>query len=65
MQSVLSALHTSQLQAIETVMASVGPEPHDPVKSMLMRRFVKSETENLNLLLYTSRLLLNESFYFI
>ena len=50
----------SQLQAIETVMALPGPKPHDTVKSMLMRRFAKSETKNLNQLLYTSRLLPDE-----
>ena len=46
----------SQLQAIETVMASPGPKPYDTVKSMLIRRFAKLETENLNQLLYTPRL---------
>ena len=50
----------SQLHAIETVMASPGPEPYDTVKSVLMRRFAKSEMENLNQLLYTSRLLPDE-----
>ena len=60
LQSVLAALHMSQLQAIETVMASPGLKPYDTVKSMLMRRFAKSEKENLNLLLYTSRLLPDE-----
>ena len=65
LQSVLAALHMLQLQAIETVMASPGPKPYDTVISMLMRRFAKSETENLNQLLYTSRLLPDEklSFY--
>ena len=58
--SVLAALHMSQLQAIKTVVASPGPKPCDTVKSMLMRRFAKSETENLNQLLYTSRLLPDE-----
>ena len=53
----------SQLHAIETVMASPCPEPYDTVKSMLMRRFAKSETENLNQLLYTSRLLLDEKHF--
>ena len=60
LQSVLAALHMSQLQVIETVMVSPGPEPYDTVKSMLMRRFAKSETENLNQLLHTSRLLPDE-----
>ena len=60
LQSVLAALHMSQLQAIETVMASPGPKPYDTVKSLLVRRFAKSETENLNQLLYTSRLLHDE-----
>ena len=45
----------SQLQAIETALALPGPEPYDTIKSM--RKFAKSETENLNRLLYTSRLL--------
>ena len=49
-----------QLQAIETVMALPGPKPRDTVKSMLMRIFAKSETENLNQFLYTLRLLPNE-----
>ena len=60
LQSVLAALRMSRLQAIETVIASPGPKPYDTVKSMLMRRFAKSESENLNQLLYTSRLLPNE-----
>ena len=66
LQSVLAALHMSQLQAIKTVKASPGPEPYDTVKSMLMLKFAKSETENLNQLLYTSQLLPDEkpSFYF-
>ena len=66
LQSVLAALHLSQLQTIKTVMASPGSEPYDTVKSMLMRRFAKSETENLNQLLYTSRWLpIMTSFLFI
>ena len=60
LQSVLAALHMSQLQAIETVTASPNPKPYDTVKSMLIRRFAKLETENLNQLLYTSRLLPDE-----
>ena len=60
LQNVLAALHMSQLLAIETAMVSPGPEPYDIVKSMLMRRFAKSESENLNQLLCTSRLLPDE-----
>ena len=61
----LAVLHMSQLQTIETVLASPGPEPYDTVKSMLMRRLAKSETENLNQLLYSSRWLPDKkpSFY--
>ena len=50
----------TQLQAIETVMVSPDLEPYDTAKLMLMRRFAKSETENLNQLLYTSQLLHGE-----
>ena len=60
LQSILTAVHMSQLQAIKTVMASPGLERCDTVKSLLMRRFAKSETKNLNQLLFTSRLLRDE-----
>ena len=41
-------------------MALSSPEPYGTVKSMIMRRSTKSETKNLNQLLYTSRVLLDE-----
>ena len=65
LQSALAASHMSQLRAIKTLVASPGPEPYDTVKFMLTCKFAKSETENLNQLLYTSRLLPDECLLFI